>query len=91
MRADLPPEKVVAGALFHANQRNLRVKTFTGTDTAKVDKRVNDWLAKSKVRVWRTTTAFKGLKHRGKGVVAGKTITRRGLGIAISVWYDEPG
>jgi hypothetical protein len=68
--------------------RNLKVKTFTGTDTAKVDQRINDWLTKSKVRVWRTTTAFKGLKYRGKGVVAG--LAQRGVGIAISVWYDEP-
>jgi hypothetical protein len=66
--------------------RNLKVKTFTGADTAEVDKRVNDWLTASKIRVWRTTTAFKGLKYRGKGVVAG--LAQRGVGIAISVWYE---
>jgi hypothetical protein len=71
-----------------AKMQSLKIKTFTGTDSAEVDKRVNDWLAKSKGRVWRTTTAFKGLRYRGKGVVAG--LAQRGVGIAISVWYDEP-
>jgi hypothetical protein len=82
---------VVKGVLFmQPGPRNLKVKTFTGTDTAEVDQRVNDWLAKSKVRVWRTMTAFKGQKFVGRDVVGGKILNRRGLGIAISVWYDEP-
>ena len=43
-----------------AKMRSPKVKTFTGTDSAEVDKRVNDWLAESKVRAWRATTAFTG-------------------------------
>jgi hypothetical protein len=68
----------------------MQVRTFTGTDTAALDKQVNDWLAKSKVQVRRTSTAFKGLKEQGKDAVTGKTFSRRAVAIAISVWYDEP-
>jgi hypothetical protein len=45
----------------------MKVKTFTGTRRATVDKQVNDWLAKSNVRVHKTNVAFKGLRERGAG------------------------
>ena len=67
----------------------MRVKTFTGTHRATVDKQVNDWLAKSNITVRRTNVAFKALKERGPDAIAGRTLARRGLGIAISIWYDE--
>ena len=35
----------------------MKVKTFTGSETAKVDKRVNDWLAQFGIRPLRTNTA----------------------------------
>ena len=67
----------------------MKVKTFVGTDAAQVDKQVNDWLAESKVHVHRTSTAFKRLRDRGKDALTGRTVARPGVGIAISVWYDE--
>jgi DNA-binding transcriptional ArsR family regulator len=67
----------------------MKVRTFTGTDTAAVDKQVNEWIAKSKIRVLQTNTALQRLKEIGKDVITGRTGTRRGLGVAISVWYDE--
>jgi hypothetical protein len=38
----------------------------------------------------RFSTAFKRLKYKGEGMLAGKPPVRYGVGIAISVWYDEP-
>jgi hypothetical protein len=35
-----------------------KVKTFTGSETAKVDKRVNDWLAQFGIRPHHTNTAI---------------------------------
>jgi hypothetical protein len=67
----------------------MKVKTFIGTDAAGVDKQVNDWLAETKVEVRRTSTAFKRFKERGKDALTGRTVNRHGLGIAVSVWYDE--
>ena len=69
----------------------MKVRTFTGTDTAAVDKQISDWIAESKVRVRRTSTAFKRLRNKGKDAITGRTTTRPGVAIAISVWYDEPG
>ncbi len=68
----------------------MKVRTFTGTDTAAVDKQIADWIAESKVRVRRTSTAFKRLRDKGKDAITGRTTTRRGVAIAISVWFDEP-
>jgi hypothetical protein len=68
----------------------MRVKTFTGTDAAAVDQQVNDWLAENNVKVRKTSTAFRRLRDRGEDAITGKTVTRRALGIAVSVWYDEP-
>jgi len=67
----------------------MKVKTFVGTDAPEVDKQVNDWLAESKVHVRRTSTAFHRFRDRGKDAIAGRTIARQGVGIVISVWYDE--
>jgi hypothetical protein len=67
----------------------MKVKTFLGTDAAKVDSQVNAWLAKSKVHVRRTSTAFKRLRDKGKDALTGRTEARHGVGIAISVWYDQ--
>ena len=36
----------------------MKVKTFTGSETAKVDKRVNDWLAQSGIKPHHTNTAI---------------------------------
>jgi hypothetical protein len=33
----------------------MKVKTFTGSETVKVDKRVNDWLAQFGIRPHHTT------------------------------------
>jgi hypothetical protein len=68
----------------------MKVKTFTGTDRATVDEQVNDWLAEPKVIVRKTNVAFKAMREWGPDAIAGKTAARRALGIAISVWYDEP-
>ena len=67
----------------------MKVKTFLGTNAAEVDEQVNNWLAESKVEVRRTNTAFKRLRDRGKDALTGRTVARHGVGIAISVWYDE--
>jgi hypothetical protein len=58
----------------------MKVKTFTGTNRATVDKQVNDWLAKSNVTVRRTNVAFKALKQRGPAIT-GRTLARRRLGM----------
>jgi uncharacterized protein (DUF2267 family) len=67
----------------------MKVKTFTGTHRATVDKQVNDWLAKSNVAVYTTNVAFKAMREWGPDAIAGRTTARRALAIAISVWYDE--
>lgn len=69
---------------------NMRVRTFTGTDTAAVDQQISDWIAESGVRVRRTSTAFKRLRNKGQDAITGRTTSRPGVAIAISVWYDEP-
>ena len=68
----------------------MKVRTFTGTHAAAVDKQVSDWLATSNVQLRQTTTAFKPLRERGWDAISGRTTTRRAMAIAISVWYDEP-
>jgi hypothetical protein len=68
----------------------MKVKTFTGTHRAAVDQQVNDWLAwlaRSNVEV---RTAFKAFRETGWDAISGRTTSRRAVGIAISVWYDEP-
>jgi hypothetical protein len=69
----------------------MKVKTFTGTHRGAVDKQVNDWLAASNVNVRKTDVAFKAYREHGWDAISGKTQTRRALGIAISVWYDDLG
>jgi hypothetical protein len=56
----------------------MKVKTFLGSDAEEVDRQVNAWLAKSKVHVRRTSTAFKCLKFRGEGTLAGTPVIRHG-------------
>jgi hypothetical protein len=68
---------------------HMRVKTFVGTHREAVDKQVNDWLAATKVEVRKTNVAFKALRERGWDAVTGRTTSRRAMGIAISVWYDD--
>jgi hypothetical protein len=65
----------------------MKVKTFIGTHRSAVDEQVNDWLARSKVHVQNTSTP---LSHWGWDAVSSRTITRRAVAIAISVWYDDP-
>ena len=67
----------------------MKVKTFVGADAAEVDKQVNEWLAESQVQVRRTSTAFHRFRDRGKDAITGRTVARQGVGIVISVWYDE--
>jgi hypothetical protein len=67
----------------------MKVKTVVGTDAPEVDRQVNDWLAESKVQVRRTSTAFHRFRDRGEDALTGRTVARHGVGIAISVWYDE--
>jgi hypothetical protein len=66
----------------------MKVKTFLGSDAEEVDSQVNAWLAKSKVHVRRTSTAFKRLRDKGRDALTGRTQARYGVGIAISIWYD---
>ena len=49
----------------------MKVKTFLGSDAAEVDNQVNAWLAKSKVHVRRTSTAFKRYRDKGKDALTG--------------------
>jgi hypothetical protein len=42
----------------------MRVKTFTGTHRFAVDKQVNNWLAKTRVTVFKTNVAFKSPRQR---------------------------
>ena len=67
----------------------MKVKIFTGTRRAAVDQQVNDWIARSNVEVRKTSTAFKAFRESGWDATSGKTTSRRALGIAISVWYDD--
>jgi hypothetical protein len=53
------------------------------------DRQVNDWLAESGVKVRKTSAAFQRLRDRGTDALTGKTISRRAVGIVISIWYDE--
>jgi hypothetical protein len=69
----------------------MRVKTFIGTDPDAVDEQVNEWLAEnSGVKVCKTSTALQRLRDHGNDAITGKATRRRALGIAISVWYEEP-
>ncbi len=66
------------------------MKTFTGTDTTRDDKQVNDWLEKTGAKVLKTNTAIKQFTIKGEDQVIRKPVTRKLSVIAISVWYDEP-
>jgi hypothetical protein len=58
----------------------MKVRTFTGTHAAAVDKQVSDWLATSNVQVRQTTTAFKPLRERGWDAISGRTTDPQGDG-----------
>ena len=47
-----------AACTFEVGGRPMKVKTFTGSETAKVDKRVNDWLAQFGIKPHHTNTAI---------------------------------
>ena len=68
----------------------MKVKTFTGSETAKVDKRVNDWLAQSGIKPHHTNTAIGQFTVKTEDQRTGKPVNRRVAVIAISVWYEEP-
>jgi hypothetical protein len=44
----------------------MKVKTFTGSETAKVDKRVNDWLAQFGIKPHHTNTAIGQFTVKGR-------------------------
>ena len=44
----------------------MKVRTFTGSETAKVDKQVNDWLAKFGIKPHHTNTAIGEFTVRGE-------------------------
>ena len=68
----------------------MKVRTFTGSETAKVDKRVNDWLAKFGIKPHHTNTAIGQFTVKAEDQHTGKPVNRRVAVIAISVWYEEP-
>jgi hypothetical protein len=68
----------------------MKVRTFTGSETAKVDKQFNDWLAKFGIKSHHTNTAIGQSTVRGEDQRTGKPVNRRVAVIAISVWYEEP-
>jgi hypothetical protein len=68
----------------------MKVKTFTGSETAKVDKRVNDWLAQVGIKPHHTNTAIGQFTVKAEDQRTGKPVNRRVAVIAISVWYEEP-
>ena len=62
----------------------MKVKTFTGSETAKVDKRVNDWLAQFGIRPHHTNTAIGQFTVKAEDQRTGKPMNRRVAVIAIS-------
>jgi hypothetical protein len=64
----------------------MKVKTFTGSETAKVDKRVNDWLAQFDIKPHHTNTAIGQFTVKGEDQRTGKPVNRRAAVIAISVF-----
>ena len=67
----------------------MRVKTFTGIDPTELDNQVNAWLAANRVVVRHASTALRPLRDRGPDALTGKTRTRRGIGLASTVWYEQ--
>ena len=55
----------------------MKVKTFTGSETAKVDKRVNDWLAQFGIKPHHTNTAIGQFTVKGEDQRTGKPVNRR--------------
>jgi hypothetical protein len=50
----------------------MKAKTFTGSETAKVDKRVNDWLAQFGIRPHHTNTAIGQFTVKARGSAHGQ-------------------
>jgi hypothetical protein len=61
----------------------MKVKTFTGSETAKVDKRVNDWLAEFGINPHHTNTAIGQFTVKAEDQRTGKPVNRRVAVIAI--------
>jgi hypothetical protein len=78
-----------AACTFEVGGRPMKVKTFTGSETAKVDKRVNDWLAQFGIKPHHTNTAIGQFTVKAEDQLTGKPMNRRVAVIAISVWYEE--
>ena len=55
----------------------MKVRTFTGSETAKVDTQVNDWLAKFDIKPHHTNTAIGQFTVRGEDQRTGKPVNRR--------------
>src|SRR6185312_12512029 len=65
----------------------MKVKTFTGTHTFAVDSQVNNWLARSNVKVRETQDLCPG----GRGWAPWpRSDDASARAIATTVWYDEP-
>ena len=60
----------------------MKVKTFTGSETAKVDKRVNDWLAQFGIRPHDTNTAIGQFTVKAEDQRTGKPVNRRAAAAA---------
>jgi hypothetical protein len=59
----------------------MKVKTFTGSETAKVDKRVNDWLAQFGIRPHHTNTAIGQFTVKAEDQRHFLVAQRHGLGV----------
>jgi hypothetical protein len=68
----------------------MKVKTFTGTDSKKVDSDINKWLADTKVTVVRTNTALKQFNVPMRSTATNKVTKKPVAVVAISVWFNEP-
>ena len=55
----------------------MKVRTFTGSETARVDKQVNDWLAKFGIKPNHTNTAIGQFSVKGEDQLTGKPVNRR--------------
>jgi hypothetical protein len=82
--------QIVRRAILRQEGDVMRVKTYTGSETAKVDKRVNDWLAQFGIKPHHTNTAIGQFTVKAEDQRTGKPVNRRVAVIAISVWYEEP-
>jgi hypothetical protein len=69
----------------------MKVKTFTGTHTFAVDSQVNNWLARSNVKVRKDARPMSPSKRSEGGWAPGpQSDDASARAIATTVWYDEP-